>query len=69
MKKVITFLFLINLVATIAWFNYQVYYKFTETTPVAIQYQETKEQQWITFLPAKEIFQKNLILELLLKRI
>jgi len=68
MKKVITFLFLINLVAAIAWFNYQLYYKFAEKAPVVTQYEEPKEQQWIAVQPAKQFFQKNIILDLLLKR-
>lgn len=69
MKKVITFLFLINMVAAVAWFNYQVYHKFSaDKVPMTTQYQEPKENNYLAIGTAQQFFQNNIILELLLKR-
>jgi len=68
MKKVITFLFLINIIVSVAWFNYQVYQKVRSQKQIEATIEIASEKTpWLS-IKALDVFQNNFVSDILFKR-
>jgi len=68
MKKVITFLFLVNIIVSVAWFNYQVFQKISNQKHIVKTVEEASEKtSWVS-IKTLSVFQNNFVSEILFKR-
>ena len=68
MRKIITLLLLLNIIASVAWFNYQVFQKIHSPDPeqCRLEAHPKENSNWVA---VSRLVNGNVIVQLLLKRI